>query len=222
MGPLVADAIQYTVNSKDAKGTDISLIAQGMIRSGLSSGRYTLPQIFQVAPLGSGSDKIPGYALSRMFFTAREIKLALEMLEMMAKNDPTYYCHAGGAEIIKDENGGLFKKIVAIKIPNETGDTVSIDLSRKNKQLYAITADSYMMRNLSTVKKKSLGLIKVIPKMEDGTPVEDLYVTIIDGDAGKPGIQEIKVWQSLIEYAKSFEDSNSNGIPDIPLKYSQK
>jgi len=222
IGPLIADAIHYNVNQKDEKGTDISLIAQGMIRSGLEKGSYTLPQIFQVASLGEGNDNIPGYALSRMYFKAREIKLVLEMLEMMAKNDPTYYCHISGAEIIKDENAGFLKKIKSIKINNEESGLSNIDLSKRNKQLYAVTADTYMMRNLSMVKKKSLGLIKVIPKMNDGKPVENINQTIVDGDKNKKGIQEIKVWQSILDYAASFEDHNNNDIPDVPEKYKQK
>ncbi|MFB6343473.1 bifunctional metallophosphatase/5'-nucleotidase [Saccharicrinis sp. FJH62] len=219
IAPLIADAIQYNVNRKDGTGTDISLIAQGMIRSGLDPGSYALPQIFSVASLGEGNDKVPGYALSRMYFTAHEIKTVLEMLEMMAKNDPTYFIHTSGMKIVRNEDGGFFKKIAAIKMPDQNGIFKAIDLSKKNKKLYAVTADTYMMRNLSLIKKKSFGLLKVIPKMEDGMSVVDINATIIDGDKIKPGVQEIKVWKSLIEYAGSFKDVDGNGIPDVPVKY---
>lgn len=116
-------------------------------------------------------------------------------------------------------DGGFFKKIRAIKLPGENGVLQNIDLSKKNKQLYAVTADTYMMRNLSLIKKKSFGLLKVVPKMEDGTPVKDINTATIDGDATKAGIQEIKVWKSVIDYAGSFKDLNGNGIPDVPERY---
>jgi hypothetical protein len=42
---------------------------------------------------------------------------------------------------------------------------------------------------------------------------------VIDMDREKDGIQEGKEWLALIEYLKSMNDKNGNGIPDIDSKY---
>ncbi len=54
LGPLVADAIHYYVNSNSSRGTDISLIAAGMLFDRILPGMETVPDIFRVTPLGSG------------------------------------------------------------------------------------------------------------------------------------------------------------------------
>ncbi len=221
IGSFIADALYYSANDKTDSKTDIALIAQGMIRSELKEGAHTLPDVFNVASLGSGYDAIPGYSLSRMYFSGKEIKLMLEMLEMMSK-DANYYCYYSGVEIDKDGDAGFLKKIKAARIVSANGDTETIDFSKKNKTLYAVTADTYMMANLALIKKKSLGLLKVTPKMADGSPVKDIKNTLVDKDVEKAGIQELKVWGSIIGYAKSFSDKDGNGIPDVPEKYKMK
>lgn len=220
IGKLVADAIYYNVTAHNDKGTDISLIAQGMIRSGLSSGHFSLPQVFEVASLGLGQDNIPGYSLSRLYFTGHEIKLIVEMLEIMAKKNPSYYCHYSGIKIEKNAKGGFFNKIAAISIIHKNGTSENIDFSKRNKKLYAVSADTYMIKSLATLKKKSFGLVKVYPKTAKGTSVENINDALIDGNTQQDGIQELKVWQSLLEYAKTFIDTDENGIPEIPAMYN--
>ena len=47
----------------------------------------------------------------------------------------------------------------------------------------------------------------------------DLSKQVIDFDENKDGLQEGKTWLALIEYLQSFEDTNNNGLPEIPSKY---
>ncbi len=218
IGPFLADALYYSANDNTDSKTDIALIAQGMIRAELKKGIHNLPDIFNVASLGTGNDGVPGYSLSRMYFTGKEMKLMLEMLQIMSK-DANYYCYFSGVNIERDPEGGFFKKIKSAKLIGSDGKMETIDFSKKNKRLYSVTADTYMMANLALIKKKSLGLIKVTPKMEDGTKVINIKNTLVDEDINKPGIQELKVWGSIINYAKSFSDNDGNGIPDLPVRY---
>jgi hypothetical protein len=34
-------------------------------------------------------------------------------------------------------------------------------------------------------------------------------------------VQELKEWAAVMDYVRSFEDTNSDGLPDIPERYSK-
>ena len=52
--------------------------------------------------------------------------------------------------------------------------------------------------------------------------MEKLSAALVDGDPSLPGIQELKEWEGVLQYVQSFPDTNGNGIPDVPAKYSGK
>jgi 5'-nucleotidase len=220
IGPLIADAIRYYVNIHNSKGTDISMVAAGMIFDKILPGIQTAPDIFRVMPLGSGNDDFPGYALSRLYVTGRELKSILEILQVAAKSKPEDYCYYSGLRVDYDPEGGLFKKIKKIEIVHSDGIMVNVDYSKKNKSLYSITADSYMLEFIGIIKKMSFGLINVVPKDEAGNKVKDLGTMVIDMDESRDGVQEGKEWLALIEFLGSMKDTNGDGIPDIDKKYA--
>ena len=219
IGPVIADAIQYYVNSHGRKGTDISMVAAGMIFDKILPGIQTAPDIFRVMPLGSGKDKVPGYALSRLYVTGKELKSILEILLVAGKSDPQNYCYYSGLRVDYDPAKGLLKKIKTIGIVHRDGKIVNVDISRKNKSLYSMTADSYMLEFIGIIKKMSFGLINVIPKDFEGNRVMDMKTAVIDMDENKAGVQEGKEWLALVEFFSSMKDTNGNGIPDIDNKY---
>jgi 5'-nucleotidase len=77
------------------------------------------------------------------------------------------------------------------------------------------------MSFIGHIKKMSYGLIKIVPKDKNGNPIADVLKTQIDFDPSKPGIQEGKEWLAIIEYFKSFKDSDGNGLNEVPEKYKQ-
>jgi 5'-nucleotidase / UDP-sugar diphosphatase len=220
IGPLIADAIQYYVNVHNTRGTDISMVAAGMIFDKILPGIQTAPDIFRVMPLGSGNDEIPGYALSRLYVTGRELKSILEILQVASKSKPEDYCYYSGLKVDYDPEAGLFKKIKKIEIVHKNGSTVNVDFSKKNKSLYSITADSYMLEFIDIIKKMSFGLINVVPKDESGTKIKDMKNAVIDIDESRDGVQEGKEWIALIEFLGTMKDTKGNGIPVIDQKYA--
>jgi len=220
LGPFIADAIHYYVNKHNNKGTDLSMVAAGMIFDKIVPGIQTVPDIFRVMPLGSGSDEIPGYALSRLYITGREMKSVLEILQIAGKSDPENYCYYSGIMVEFNPGKGLFKKIRKIEIIHPGGNNVNVDFSKKNKALYSVTADSYMLEFIGIIKKMSFGLINVVPKDEAGNKVKDMKTMVIDMDMNRGGIQEGKEWLALIEFLGSMSDTNGDGIPDIDNRYA--
>jgi 5'-nucleotidase/UDP-sugar diphosphatase len=220
LGPLVADAIHHYVNSKSSSGTDVSLIAAGMLFDRVTPGIQTAPDIFRVTPLGSGNDNIPGYPLARLYITGKELKSVLEILLVAYKSSPNNYCYYSGIRVDYNPEKGLLKKIKKIDIIHPDGTIANVDFNKKNKTLYSITANSYMLEFIGIIKKMSFGLINVLPKDTEGNRIVNMKNAVIDLDDKKEGIQEGKEWLALIGFFSTMKDVNGNGIPDIDSKYS--
>jgi 5'-nucleotidase / UDP-sugar diphosphatase len=220
LGPLVADAIHYYVNKHSVKGTDVSMVAAGVLRDKILIGKQTAPDIFRVMSLGSGNDNVPGYALSRMYVTGKELKNILEILQVAYKSSPDYYCYYSGLRVEYNPDKGLLKKIKKIDIIHSDGSVINVDFSKKNKSLYSVTANSYMVEFMGIIKKMTYGLIKVIPKDSGGNKIADMKTAVIDMDESRSGVQEGKEWLALMEYIESMQDVNGDKIPDIDQKYN--
>ena len=220
LGPLVADAIHFYVNKHSDKGTDVSMVAAGVLRDRIMPGKLTAPDIFRVMSLGSGKDNIPGYALSRMYVTGKELKSVLEILQVAYKSSPDNYCYYSGLRVEYNPDKGLLRKIKKIEIVHPDGSLMNVDFSKNNKTLYSVTANSYMLEFMGIIKKMSFGLINVVPKDETGNKLSDMNNLIIDIDEKLSGVQEGKEWLALLEYIGSMKDINGDSIPDIGSQYA--
>ena len=219
LGPFIADAIHTYVNKYSKSGSDLSMVAVGVIREKILPGLQTAPDIFRVMSMGTGNDGVPGYPLARVYVTGKELKSILEILNVAWKSTPANYCYYSGIRVESDPDGGLLKKIKKIDIIAGDGSLKNVDLSKKNKTLYSITANSYMLQFIGIIKKMSFGLINVVPKDAGGDKLADMKNAVIDMDENRNGIQEGKEWLALMEYIRSMKDINGNGIPDIDNQY---
>jgi len=219
LGPLVADAIHSYLNNHLKDGIDVSMVAVGVIRDNIVPGIQSAPDIFRLMSMGEGKDGIPGYPLSKIYVTGKELKSVLEILQMASKSKPENYCYYSGIRVEYDPKGGLLNKIRKIEVVGKAGNNREVDFSKKNKTLYAVAANSYMLEFVGIIKKMSFGLINVVPKDAAGLPVSDMKSTIIDLDPVRDGLQEGKEWRALMEYLSAMKDTNGNGIPDISDKY---
>lgn len=220
LGPLVADAIRSYINKHVSSGTDISMVAVGVIRDNIVPGVQTAPDIFRVMSMGTGEDKVPGYPLSRLYVTGRELKSILEILQAASKT-PSNYCFYSGLRAEMNPDRGMLRKITSVDITHPDGSVTNVDFSKKNKTLYSVTANSYMLQFVGIIKKMSFGLINVVPKDENGDKITDMKNAIIDIDEQKEGLQEGKEWLAIVEYLRSMKDTSGNGIPDIDPEYRE-
>ena len=76
----------------------------------------------------------------------------------------------------------------------------------EDNQLYRVVTGMYSAQMLGTVKRKSVGLPFLEPKMADGTPVTNFNACILRDEQGN----EIKEWYALAAYLNSFGE---NGVP---------
>lgn len=220
LGALVADAIYHHMNTT-GPGTDIAMVAAGVIRDPLMPGTQSVADVFRSMSLGSGNDDIPGYPLSRLWVTGRELKNIIEILLMSAKSTPSHFCFYSHLRIEYDPEGGLFKKVKKIEFTDKEGNATVVDVSKDSSRLYSIVANSYMLDFVGIIRKKSFGLINVVPKNIDGTEVNDMDDAVVDFSSTLPGIQEGKEWIALVRYLQHIGTATESGVPVMPDYYRE-
>ncbi len=217
LGPFVADADKYYMKEKGIN-CDFSMVASGTIRENLLKGQrgiQTVPDAFRVMSLGKGYDNIPGYPLAKIYISAKEVKKLSEIIVMSRPKGGDGYLYTSGIKIYINPKKMMLRKVEKIELNGK-----ELDYSKKNKKLYSIAADTYLLSFIGRIKKMSHGLVKIVPKDINGNPVTDMKNQLIDINPNKVGIQEAKEWIALIEFMKSFKKGDEN-LPVIPDKYKK-
>lgn len=80
---------------------------------------------------------------------------------------------------------------------------------------WGIVADLYSGQMLSAVTDMSYGILAIVPKYADGTPITDFEDVIITENG-----RELKAWDSIARYMASFADTDGDGIANVPAYYS--
>ncbi|MDA3929527.1 MAG: metallophosphoesterase [Prolixibacteraceae bacterium] len=224
LGPFVADAIYHQLNTGEAPGVDAVLVVTGVIRTNIYAGNkgfQNINDIFNIMPLGMGDDVVPGRPLGKIFVKGNELKKVLELIFAVSPSKLDYYLYFSGMKVNYNPEKGLFRKISSIEIGNDATGFKAIDIGRKSNNLVSIAANTYMISFIGNLKKMSFGLVNVIPKTQDGTPIINNDF-VVDLNPNKDGIQEAKEWLAIYNYLKTFDDTNGNGVPDIPTEYISK
>ena len=68
---------------------------------------------------------------------------------------------------------------------------------------------------LGAVTVVSYGLLSVTPKFADGTPIENIEDAIVMENG-----RELKAWTVFARYMESFEDTDGDGISNVPQIYA--
>lgn len=75
--------------------------------------------------------------------------------------------------------------------------------------------DLYTGQMLGSVNKMSYGLLSLEPKDQDGNPIENLEDHIIKEDG-----KELKAWDAIARYMRSFDDTDGDGIANVSKYYA--
>lgn len=219
LGALVADAIYNYVNS-EGPGTDIAIVAAGVLRDPIEPGVQSVADIFRVMSLGSGNDQVPGYPLSKLWVTGKELKNITEILLFTSASAPSNFPYFSHLRIEYDPDGRIFNKVRKIELTDHQGNVSVVNTSKDDPKLYSIIANSYLADNLALVKKKTLGLIKVEPKDADGNLIADPGSAVADFNPDMEGIQEGKEWLALVKFLQQLSPATEGGLPVMPEYYS--
>ena len=105
----------------------------------------------------------------------------------------------------------ILNKVTDCYLTDKDGEREEI----QDDKLYHVVTDLYTGRMLGSVLDKSYGLISIVPKDKNGDPIENLEdYAIMDGKT------ELKAWVAIAKYMQSFDDTDGDGIANVPEYYS--
>lgn len=223
LGPLLADAVYSYL--KPVSPADVVLVVSGLTCDQILKGRngFQMPaDLFRVMPMGLGvTDHAPGYSISKIYVTGKELKTILDVMLIAPSMAPDNFPFWSGVRFKYNSLRMPLDRVYAIELGNETDGYKPVRITKDDSQLYSIVANSYVLNYFGLIKEITKGILTVVPKYADGTPIPDLKLAVIDRDPVMPGIQEAKEWAALLAFASQFPDLNGNGVPDIPMKYKE-
>ena len=213
LGDIIADAYVYAVeNAADYDGVpvDLAVVPSGTVRDTYARGDITVEQVFNSFSLGIGADGVPGYPLISVYLTGREIRTAAEIDASVSDFMTTARLYCSGLNFTYNPHRMLLNKVTDVCLEDD-GQRVALE----DDKLYRIVADLYSGQMLSAVTDMSYGILSIVPKYADGTPITDFEDVIITENG-----RELKAWDSIARYMASFADTDGDGIANVPAYYS--
>lgn len=214
LGSLIADA--YTYGAEEILGKDtvaMSVAPSGTIRDTYAKGEITTEQVFNSFSLGIGKDGVPGYPLIAIYLNGAELKIAAEIDASISDFMTTARLYTDGLYWHYNPNRMILNKVTDVFLVNNQEERVELE----NNRLYLVVTDYYTSQMLGGVTDLSYGLLSIVPKYADGTPVTDYEDVILTKDG-----KELKAWVAIADYMRSFRDTDGDGIGNVPLKYASE
>ena len=216
LGSIMADAYTYAVEhseNEDEHLVDVAVVPAGTIRDTYAKGNITTENVFNSFSLGIGADGIPGYPLISVYLTGAELKTVAELDASISDLMSTARLYSDGLYWNYNPNRMILNKVTDVYLCN--GDEKRVEL--EDDKLYRVVTDYYSSQMLGNVTDLSYGLLSIVPKFADGTPIENYEDAIVSADG-----KELKAWAAIATYMQSFEDTDGDGIGNVPAKYDTK
>ena len=214
LGSLISDAYIYAVQlaeGEDYEPIAVSLVPNGTIRGSIVEGDVSVSDVFIVSSLGIGKDGTPGYPLVSVYLTGKELKTVCEVDASVTPIMKAAQLYMSGISYTFNPHRLIFNKVTDVNLQHPDGSLEEID----DDKLYRLVAGLYSGQMLPAVSDKSFGLLSLVPKTKDSTPIINFEDQIIKDHQGR----EVKEWYAIAQYLRSFD--LENGIPVIPLSYSE-
>ncbi|REL29198.1 hypothetical protein DYD21_15220 [Rhodohalobacter sp. SW132] len=234
IGNFITDAMRIETGRAIGERVDVAVQANGAIRGSIrpgtmpwSEGEVSFYDLMITTGLGSGPDGKPGYPVVAFYLTGEEVRRAMEvsvlLSEMLMDN---YFLQFSGASMEYDPKRALWLTVPVIDQPIPSsrsvlnaslyeGDGIQQEdgmrpLEKGDQELYHVVTDYYIAGFLPMVGEllPSLG-IEFKNSRGDIIELDDAIV--------KQNGSELKVWQTVANYALSFsdEDSEESVIPAV-------
>ena len=219
IGALVADAFQWAVQELQADpydGPTITVTADGVLRAPIAAGDITTSMAFDVLSMGVGEDGTSGFPLVDVYLTGKELKAVLEVDASVTPIMNAAQLYINGIDYSFDTHRMFFNRVYRALLAEETveqdGKETHIERTLTeidDDKLYRVVTGMYSAQMLGTVKSKSMGLLSLVPKDENGNEITDFSTRVLKDKNGN----EIKEWYALAAYLKTFGQSG------VPAKY---
>ncbi len=214
LGNLLADAFNYAVENADGTDehpVDVAIVPSGCVRDTFATGDITVEDVFNAYSLGIGLDGIPGYPLISMYLTGAELKTGAEIDASVSDFMKSARLYLSGFNFSFNPDRIILNKVTDCYMTDDMGNRVEIE----DDKLYRVVCDLYSGQMLGAVTDVSYGILSIQPKFADGTPIENIEDAIITSNGA-----EVKAWVSIAQYLESLEDTNGDGIANVPDYYT--
>ena len=214
LGSIIADAYTYAVDHADTGDDTPVLLAvapSGTIRDTYALGNITVENVFNSFSLGIGEDGIPGYPLISVYLTGEELKLVAEIDASVSDLMTSARLYTDGLYWHYNPNRMILNKVTETFIVDSKGNRIELE----DDKLYRVVTDFYSSQMLGGVTDMSYGLLSLVPKFKDGTPIERYEDAVIKVDG-----KELKAWTAIAQYMQSFADTDGDGVPNVPQTYA--
>ncbi len=235
-GNFVTDAMRLVVEEKTGAKVDIALQSNGQIRGALIpstlSGGISIYDLAVSSGLGRGLDGRPGYPLVSVHLKGGDLWRLLEFSSFLAQAlDNMYFLQVSGLRFhYSPERAVLFDlPFLNLPVPSLrgvrdvevfTGDGHQTLQDQRYEplegdQLYRVVAGYRLLDSFAEAAKFLPAFLGIVPRDENGLPLEDLRDARITVEG-----RELKVWESLVEYAASHPVQKESQVPYIPGSYA--
>ena len=214
LGDIMSDAYVYAVENSeyyDGDPVDVAVVPSGTVRDTYTKGDVTVEQVYNSFSLGIGADGVPGYPLIEAYLTGKELKTVAEIDASVSDLMTSARLYMYGLQFTYNPHRMILNRVTDVYLLDADGNRRELE----DDKLYRVVADLYSGQMLSAVTKTSYGLLSVVPKKADGTPIENFEDVILTDNGG-----ELKAWTAIAHYMESFPDENGDGIADIPQYYA--
>lgn len=245
---FVTDAMRLVAWRKTGERVDFAIQANGQIRGSLqpgsmdhSRGKVSFYDLADLAGLGLGPDGHAGYPIVIVYLTGEEVRRVLEVAALLAELlGNSYYLQFSGLRYdYNPDNAILFTvPFAGIPLPSTravvraerwagegpqppgaigsgSGGGGYVPLKRGDAQLYRVVTDAYIVSFLPMVGDM-LPMLNIVLKDRHGNPIP---VDKLDDQIVRVNGEELKVWQTVVEYAAS-QPSGPRGLPVMDGAYA--
>lgn len=214
LGDIMSDAYVYAVEKlegSDGEKVDVAVVPSGTVRDTYTKGNITVEQVYNSFSLGIGKDGLAGYPLISAYLTGKELKLVAEVDASISDFMTIARLYCSGMNFNYNPHRMILNKVTDCYLTDQDGGREEI----QDDKLYRVITDLYTGRMLGSVLDKSYGLLSIVPKDKNGDPIENLEdYAVMDGKT------ELKAWVAIAEYMQSFEDTDGDGIANVPEYYN--
>lgn len=216
LGSIIADAYTYAVENfedvsdEERRPVDIAIAPAGTIRETYGTGPITVENVFNSFCLGIGPDGNTGYPMISVYLTGAELKIVAEIDASISDLMSSARLYSDGLYWHFNPNRMILNKVTDVFLVNGNEEREELE----NDKLYRVVTDFYSSQMLGSITDLSYGLLSIVPKHADGTPIENYEDAIVKADG-----KELKCWVAIAKYMESFEDTDGDGIGNVPEKY---
>lgn len=237
VGNFVTDAMRIVSEEVTGERVDFAFQGNGVIRADVTPGTMEWSEkellfidLATIAGLGTGPDLTPGYPIVSVYLTGEEIYRVLEISALLSQFlGNTYFLQVSGLRFETEPERSILFRIPFSGTPIPTYRAVfgaelflgdgkqhadgPFRKLEKDDQLYHVISDYYVTSFMPMIGEL-LPNLELILKDKDGNPLD----SIDDAVVHKNG-RELKVWETITQYAASFGDENTNSF--LPESYTQ-